>query len=291
MNLSHQANLYLDCQNQLGEGPIWDHRTQELIWVDIEGQSVFARHPASGRQLSWSLPQRVGTVVPAQNPQKLIVALENGVHRLDRGSGALQLLVDPEPDLPGNRLNDGKCDPAGRLWVGSMNLAESHVTGGLYRIDAAGSSQKMLTDIGISNGLCWSADAKTFYYIDTPTRQVQAFDFDQMTGLIAGGRVVIEIPTEMGYPDGMTIDAEGMLWIALWNGAAVGRWDPATGTLLQRIDVPAWNVTACAFGGPNLDTLYISSARIKTDLSRFPEAGGIFVVQPGVRGRESDFFG
>jgi sugar lactone lactonase YvrE len=289
METNLQAELVLDCQNRLGEGPIWDHRSQELIWVDIQGQKVHSYHPASARHTQIAVPEWIGTVVPAE-PGKLIVALANGVFELDRQSENLSLIVDPEPGNDENRLNDGKCDPAGRLWVGSMPLSEDKPTGALYRIEPDGRFEKMLSGLTIPNGLIWSHDRRTFYYIDTVWGHVKAFDYDLASGDIRNGRIVIEIPEGMGFPDGMTIDEEGMLWIALWGGCAVGRWHPETGELLQTVSVPAANVTACAFGGPDLATLYITCARIKTDLEAFPMAGALFSVVPGVRGVESDFF-
>ena len=196
-----------------------------------------------------------------------------------------------EPSL---RFNDGKCDPAGRFWVGTFDLEQKPHAGTLYRLDPDGSLHVMLRGITNSNGIAWSLDKKLMYYIDTPTLTVQAFDYDHATGAIANPRVIIRIPEGAGFPDGMTIDAEGKLWVALWGGGAVHRYHPATGALLQAVAVPAPYTSSCAFGGPDLKTLYITTARgglSPEQLEEFPESGNVFAVEPGVAGVPALFYG
>ncbi len=287
-----KVELLIDCKNLLGEGAIWNHKTQEFWWIDIEGKALHIYHPASKEQRKIDVGQRIGTVVPTTLGSAAI-ALQSGVYELDLESEEQVLISDPEDESERIRLNDGKCDPAGRFWVGSMHLDQMKDVAGLYRIESKGETTKMLDSITISNGIIWSLDEKTMYYIDTPDQNVKAFDYDKSTGDISNQRVVIEVPESMGFPDGMAIDEEGMLWIALWNGNAVSRWNPNTGELLSKIEVPAHNVASCAFGGENLDILYITSARVdmtEDELTALPLSGGVFTLKPGVKGVNSHFF-
>jgi len=234
----------------------------------------------------------IGTVVPAESG-KVMVALQNGIYSYAPDSGAKKLIVDPEADKPDNRFNDGKCDPAGRFWVGTMSLVGAKNAGALYRLDADSTIHKMIDGVGISNGIVWLADKTKMYYIDTPTRKVMGYDYDNETGDISNPKVAVEIPDGIGYPDGMTIDKKDNLWVALWGGSAVACFNPENGELLRKIEVPAKNVTSCTFGGDDLGTLYITTARESTsdeDLERFPHAGGVFKVRPGVKGVKAHFF-
>ena len=288
-----QAYLVLKVETKLGEGAIWNHKSQELFWVDIEGKTLHIYNPALRQDQIFRLDQRIGTVVPTSE-RKAVVALEDGIYMMDLRRGATDLLVRPAEHGEGLRFNDGKCDPAGRIWVGSMHLQQTPGAAALYRIDAAGNAAKMLDSVTISNGIVWSSDQKTMYYIDTHLGNVRAFDYDNASGEISNERVVINVPEEMGFPDGMTIDAEDMLWIALWRGQGVGRWNPQTGKLLSKINVPATNVTSVAFGGPELDTLYITTASIDMTAEQqeqFPDAGSLYMAVPGVKGLKCSLFG
>jgi len=223
-----------------------------------------------------------------------MLAVYEGFASYDLEQQKLTLLHNPEAHLPHNRFNDGKCDPAGRFWAGTMEYSFKENRGTLYCLDRDGSVRKMLGDIGISNGLAWSLDGSVMYYIDTLTSAVRAFDFDMETGAIRNERTAIRVPEEMGHPDGMTIDAEGMLWIALWGGGQVGRWNPDNGELLTSISCPVSLTTACAFGGKELDTLYITSAvddLSGEQLEKEPHAGGLFAVRPGCQGIAAYRFG
>ncbi len=287
-----QAKSILHAQASLGEGSLWNPATERLYWVDIEGRALHVFDPATGADRCYPTGKRIGTVVPKRNGNAL-VALQTGIHELDLGTGQLTRLADPVTDEH-LRFNDGKCDPAGRFWVGTFDMLLRPHVGTLYRFDADGSTHIMLRHITNSNGIAWSLDRATMYYIDTPTLMVQAFDYDNATGAIANPRIVIRFPEGIGWPDGMTIDAEGKLWVALWGGGAVQRYDPATGALLAVVQVSAPFTSSCAFGGSDLRTLYITSARgglSPQQLQEFPLSGDVFAVEPGVRGVPACFFG
>jgi sugar lactone lactonase YvrE len=193
-----------------------------------------------------------------------------------------------------NRFNDGKCDPAGRLLAGTMDMDEKSASGNLYSLETGKPPRKLLDGIRISNGLAWSPDYKIFYFIDTPTRQVRAFDYDLETGNISSPRVVVEIPPTMGFPDGMTSDMDGNLWIALWGGSRVSKWNPLTGQKEAEIAIPAPHVTSCVFGGPRRDILYVTTARVGLDeatLEANPLSGGLFHIQTQTEGMPTFEFG
>lgn len=287
-----KAILAYEIKAELGEGAFWNHKTQQFYWIDIEGKKFHIFDPITKNNRSFTTPTRIGTVVPV-NATEAMVALEDGIHILNTETGILTMYAEIESDIADNRMNDGKCDPAGRLWVGSMHLPQTTPNGTVYMIDGEGSHKPMIDSVTISNGIVWTKDAKTMYYTDTPTGYVRAYDYDKATGAITNERKVIEIPESLGYPDGMAIDNEDKLWIGLWNGNKVARYDPLTGKMMTSIDVPAHNVSACAFGGPNLDTLYITTARVdmtEAELDSLPLAGSLFKAVPGVIGVNSPHF-
>jgi sugar lactone lactonase YvrE len=287
-----EAELVLDTKSELGEGAIWNYKTGELYWVDITGKILNIYNPSTGNNKEMFTGQMVGTVVPAESG-KVLVALQNGIYSLDPQTGTKNLIVDPEENLPSNRFNDGKCDPAGRFWAGTMSTSGEKNAGALYRLDADSVIHKMIDKVSVSNGIVWSPNHSRMYYIDTPTQKVMGYDYNNETGAISNPKVAIEVSAEMGSPDGMTIDADGNVWVALWGGSAVGCWNPETGQLIRTIRVPAKNVTSCAFGDADLGTLYITTARQSTsdeDLKKFPGAGGVFKIKPGVKGIEACFF-
>lgn len=287
-----KAELVLDAKARLGEGSIWHPGENKLYWVDIEGKLLHIYDPSTNTDRQLSLGSRVGTVVPVKGAGAL-VALQSGIHKIDTKTGQLTLIANPLPDTVNLRFNDGKCDPAGRFWVGTLALDSRRKGALLYRMDKDKSIHIMLDSVTISNGIVWTADKKTMYYNDTPTGTIQGFDYDDKTGAISNRRVVIRIPRGGGGPDGMTIDADGNLWVALWGSGTVGKYDPKTGELLQKVIVPAPNVSSCAFGGKDLDILYITTARawVSEDrLKQFPLSGGLFSVKPGVKGVRTEFY-
>ncbi len=291
--MSDSIELLIDGRAALGEGAIWDSQKKVLYWVDIINGEVHIYDPVEHHDRVIPVEQQAGTVVPCKSGG-LMLALHHGFAHLDLETEEMKLISDPEQDIPGNRFNDGKCDPAGRFWAGTISMEDKSDMSALYRMDADYSVHKMLDKISISNGIAWSLDHKTMYYIDSPTRRVDAFYYDMDTGGISKRRPVVSVPEEMGLPDGMTLDAEGMIWVALWEGSAVARWNPANGELLEVINIPASRVTSCAFGGANLDELYVTTARIglnDEELQAQPQAGGLFRAKPGLRGIPAYEFG
>ncbi|MEL6810692.1 MAG: SMP-30/gluconolactonase/LRE family protein [Bacteroidota bacterium] len=287
------ATLEYEIPAKLGEGAFWNYKTQEFYWIDIEGKQLHIYNPSTKSNRSLPTPSRIGTVVP-ETDSTAVVALEDGIYIMHTTHGSLTNLSSVEREMNVNRFNDGKCDPNGNLWVGSMHLEQTAPMGSVYRIGATGATEKMIDSVTISNGLVWTKDASTLYYIDTPTGNIQAFDYHKESATISNERTAVVVSEDLGFPDGMAIDAEDMLWVGLWNGNAVARFDPGSGELIQKIEVPAHNVTACAFGGANLDKLYITTASVDMtdeEKEKYPLAGSVFVAEPGVKGVKSDFFG
>jgi sugar lactone lactonase YvrE len=195
--------------------------------------------------------------------------------------------VDPERELPRNRFNDGKCGPGGRFWAGTMSMDREAGAGSLYCLEPDLSIRRVLSAVTTSNGLAWSTDSRTLYYIDTRTRAVAAFDYDPAAGTLTGRRELIRVPGELGKPDGMCIDSEGLLWIAMFGGGTITRWRPEDGSLEASFALPVPRVTSCCFGGADLDTLYITTARVglsDAELAAYPLSGGLFRLAAGVRG-------
>ncbi len=284
--MSREVTVLVDIRAQVGEGALWDEEAQVLYWVDILSSALYVYNPATGENRHYDVGQHVGTVVLRQSGG-VMLALADGFAAYDLETGVLTPMADPESHLPGNRFNDGKCDPGGRFWAGTMAYANQSTQGSLYRMDADQSVHKMLGDIGISNGIVWTDDKQTMYYIDSMAYSVRAFDYDNNTGDISNERVAVSVPRAMNVPDGMAIDAEGMLWVAHYGSSCVRRWNPQTGQLLDQIDLPAKQITSCAFGGEALDTLFITSAAQLLDaaaLAEQPLAGSLFAVKPGVTG-------
>ena len=291
--MSLKAELLIDAHALVGEGPIWDADANVLWWVDIMSSELYAYDPQTGENREWNVGQHVGTVVQRASGG-LMLAVQDGFAAFDPASGALEMLAEPEAHLPGNRFNDGKCDPTGRFWAGSMAYEDQSDQGSVYRMDTDHSVHRMIGDIGISNGIIWSLDARTMYYTDSLDFAIRAYDYDSATGGIDNERVIIDIPKAMGFADGFTIDEEGMLWVAHYGAGRVRRWNPDTATVLAEIDLPAVGVTACAFGGPGLDQLFITSASLRlsdAEKAQQPHAGGLFVAEVGVRGLAADKYG
>lgn len=281
-----KPQLILDAQATLGEGPCWDDALNVLWWVDIVEKRLHRFHPETGMNDTIHLDQQIGTVVPTTS-RNVIIALQDGIYELDLHTYGLNKWASNEDVRTDNRFNDGKCDVAGRLWVGTLNMGGEKGSGALYRLDTNGTMRKMKLGVSVSNGLGWSPDHSKMYWIDSPTKQVTEFDYDPESGSISNPRPVIQFLDEHGIPDGMTTDEEGMLWIAHWDGGQVSRWDPRTGRMLESIPVPAPRVTSCVFGGPDRKTLYITTARIRLSeemLEKYPYSGGLFSVQTSVKG-------
>jgi sugar lactone lactonase YvrE len=279
-----QPELVVDARNQLGEGPVWDARTDTLFWLDVLAGVVHRYDPADGSTTETSVGQEVGALVPRSSGGHAL-AVRDGFATLDE-HGTVSMLSEVEAGDPANRMNDGKCDRAGRFWASTMAFDASPDRGSLYRLSPDGDVDQVLTGLTIGNGLAWTADDRTFFFIDTMTRGVDAFDLDLATGTIDNKRQVVRIPEEDGLPDGMCIDAEGALWVALYSGGAVRRYSP-DGELLAVVRLPVPNPTCCTFGGPDLRELYITTAwagMSDAERAESPQAGGLFRVRTEVAG-------
>jgi len=261
-----------------GEGPIW--WKSALYYVDIEGHQVHRYDPATGEERSWNVGQRVGTVVPRE-AGGLVIAGDHGLLFLDEETGALTPITDPEPDKPDNRFNDGKCSPDGRFFAGTISLVKKTGDARLYRLDPDLTVHEVFGPVTNSNGIAWSADGRTVYYIDTPRKEVLAFDYE--AGHLTNLRSVVSTAHYEASPDGMTLDADGNLWIAFCHGACVACFSPVTGEELRKIDLPCLETTACAFGGPELADLYVTTGIHKS--VEEADAGRLFVIRGlGVKG-------
>ena len=270
----------------LGEGPCWHADEQVLYWVDIFGKALHRFDPSTATDQHWDLGAFVGTVAPRASGG-LVVALEDGFGHFEPETGTYEAWDAVEAN-PSTRFNDGKCDPSGRFWCGSMDKSEEENLGTLYRMGPDRSVQSMVSPVGISNGLGWSPDETKMYYIDSPTRQIWVFDYDASTGAIENRRTLVELTEGEGWPDGMTVDADGNLWLAQWAGSCVTQRDPENGKVMQRIETPAPHTSACCFGGPELTDLYITSARkgfTESQLQEYPDSGCLFRIRLSTQGR------
>jgi sugar lactone lactonase YvrE len=268
-----------------GEGPFWHEGI--LYYVDIRGEAVIAFDPGSEEEKIWEVGQQVGFVVTCVSG-RLLYGGENGLYFLNRENGTSQPITDPEPDQKGNRFNDGKTSPDGRLFAGTIS-GQRLPEAALYRLDPDLSCHQVHSPVTNSNGIVWSPEGTTCYYIDTPSKEIKAFPYDQTTGALGEHRVVVETTTIEGSPDGMAIDQEGNLWVAFCHGGCVIQFDPSSGKILQRLDVPAVETTACAFGGPEMRTLYITTGKKSADDEAL--GGRLFVIEDaGVCGLEFPAF-
>ncbi len=285
------VELILDRHAGLAEGPVWDDRIGRLWWVDIIGGFVHRLDPATGADEAIDVGRPVGCV-GLRARGGIVAAAEDGLGTIDEAAGALEPLVRISHDQHATRMNDGKPDPLGRFWVGTMAYDERPGGGAFYRVDPDLAVTTVLPSVTISNGLDWTDDGGTMYYVDTGTRRIDRFTFHPRTGELTDRRPVVTIPHDAGYPDGMTVDADGFLWVALYDGWAVHRYAP-DGRLDRRIDIPAAQATCVAFGGPDLDELYVTTGREHFPPEGRPDqphAGGVFRCRPGVRGRPANRF-
>jgi sugar lactone lactonase YvrE len=276
------AELAFDLAAELGEAPHWDARTGELVCVDIPVGAVHRRDPRSGADRSFGVGQPIGAAVPRASGG-LVLALRDGIAAVDNQGGGLEWISTVGRADRRTRMNDAKCDSAGRLWAGTMDMEETKPIGALYRLDASHVVETMVSGVTVSNGLGWSPDGTLFYYIDSPRAGVDVFDFDLATGAIANRRRLVTFATADGEPDGLAVDEEGCLWVAFWEGWAVRRYRP-DGELVGIVDVPVARVTCPAFGGDDLATLYVTTASPDKPDPRQPHAGGVFELRPGCRG-------
>lgn len=280
-----------------GECPVWDSRLRALYWVDIDGHLVHRFDPAKQRNETCNVGEQIGSLALCPQPGQLLIATRSGLHFLDFASGHKRLAVAPEPGQPLNRMNDGRCDPSGRFWVGSMRDPSSPADryGALYKVDRDLECTRMLDGLGTSNGMAFSPDGLTMYLSDSNTmvRTIWAFDFDVARGAIGNRRVFAHTQGEEGRPDGACCDADGGYWSAQIDGGRVVRYDPA-GRIDKVVTLPVKWPSMVAFGGSSLDTLYITTIRRGGAAMEWPEqplAGSLFACIPGVCGRAEPVFG
>ncbi|MET4574992.1 SMP-30/gluconolactonase/LRE family protein [Ottowia thiooxydans] len=280
-----EVHVVVESGDTLGEVPLWSSSRKLLFWIDVRKPALYAYTPGVGTVRTYPLPELVGSFCET-NQGRVLLALKSGLYFLDLESGQLQSWFDPEPTLPNNRLNDGKCDRQGRFWVGSMNDGDRIPTGTLYSVSGDGKARGHFSGITVPNSLAWSPDGKTMYFADTPTKRILAFDFDLDDGVLHNPRTFLEMADHVGRPDGATIDAEGCLWSAEIHAGRVARYTP-DGRFDKAVQLPVTSVTSCAFGGDRLDTLFITTAtQGMTEQVRQeqPLAGALFAVNVGISG-------
>jgi sugar lactone lactonase YvrE len=283
MSADSELRCIADVHATLGEGPVWVTREQALYWVDIKGRKIF-RRDQDGSVTQWETPVRVGSIAPRKNGG-FIAGTDHGIAEIDLQSGRFDIVLNPEEELTGNRFNDGKVDRRGRFWAGTMDDAEKADTGTLYVMDADGSIAAVDTGYRVTNGPAFSPLGDLMYHNDSAKRVTYKFDMGG-DGKPENRRVFIQFGEADGHPDGMTVDSEGCLWIAFWGGWSVKRYS-ANGQWLETVRLPVQNVTSCTFGGRDFDLLFITTASIDLDenaLQMQPNAGGLFMLAPGVQG-------
>ncbi len=274
-------------RDRLGEGPTWDPRNNVLLWVDIDGHKIHRLDPDGGVVQSIDVGQPVGWALPMAGSTEYVAGLRDGFAIIDLDTESCRTVSSPEPDRPNNRLNDAKVDRDGRIWAGSKGDTDSARSGALYRLDPDLSWTLIDDGYGVANGPTFSLDYKTLYHTDSADRTIYAFDLNA-DGSATNKRIWRIFPEEWGYPDGMTTDAEGCIWIAHWAGGRVSRFAP-DGAFLRSIALPASNITSCCFGGEALDRMFVTSSTIGCEDEAF--AGALFELDPGVRGRPPVLFG
>ena len=280
----------------LGEVPLWCSRTKKLWWVDVRRPCLQSYDPVTRAHRAIRLPDGMATgSIALREAGGILLATSSGFYVYDPAKPEPpRALANPEKDKPDNRLNDGKCDRRGRFWGGTMDFACEARSGALYRYDPDGRCTRHEMGFAVTNGPTWSLDERTMYFNDTVRGRIHAFDFDAGTGALANQREWLRLARGDGLPDGMTTDAAGRLWLAHWGGACVSCHDPISGAELGRIALPTDHITNCAFGGPGLRTLFITSARSglsAEQLAAQPQAGGLFAVELDEAGLPASMFG
>ena len=285
MPVDSDLRCVADVHAVLGEGPVWVARERALYWLDIKGRKVF-RLSDAGELREWPTPFRVGSIAPRRTGG-FIGGTDEGIAAISLDSGQFDILLNPEEEIPGNRFNDGKVDRRARFWAGTMDDAEREANGTLYCLDPDLSWSAVDKGYRVANGPAFNPAGDVMYVNDSARRTTYAFDIGP-DGSASNRRIFLQFGEHEGFPDGMTVDREGCLWIAFWDGWRVARYSPA-GQWLETVKMPVQRPTSCVFGGPDLDRLYITSASIDLDensLRMQPNAGGLFMLIPGVQGVE-----
>ncbi|NIQ38130.1 MAG: hypothetical protein GTN81_06030 [Proteobacteria bacterium] len=281
-----EVECIVDCQNILGEGVAWSADEQKLYWVDIEKSHLWCYDPGTGETKTWNPPERI-TSFAFRDRGGLLVAFESGLAFYDPETGKTEKIQDIEPDLATTRMNDGRCDRQGRFIVGGMDESGNwEAISNVYRLDRDLSVHKIISDVACANSTCFSPDGRVMYFADSLAGEIWAYDYDTNTGAIANRRVFVDFSDQPGMPDGSVIDAEGFLWNAQWNGYRVIRYRP-DGAVDRVLDMPVMNPTCVAFGGKNLDMLYVTTGRYlmtPEQIETEPLSGGLFAVKVDVKG-------
>lgn len=274
----------LDAHCALGEGPLWSASEGVLYWLDIHRRRLHACRPVSSETRTIPLPATTGAAALCSDG-RMLLATSRGIGRFDPVSRRFDPIPGTAPDWP-SRYNDGGCDRAGRFWTGTTRLEGASGREQLHRLGTDGNLASIDGGFTICNGIGWSPDDKRLYFTDSSTRRIYLYDYELATGTVTNRRIFIEVPPETGVPDGLAVDAEGCIWVALWDGAAIARYDSA-GKLERTVKLPLRRPTSCAFGGPRLETLFITSARrglSRRALADAPLSGSLLAIEPGVRG-------
>jgi sugar lactone lactonase YvrE len=271
----------VEAHDALGECCLWCPATQRLWWIDIQKPCLQSYDPVHGEHRVFPLPGRFCGCAALRQSGGFVLALDEGLHGFDPATGRLELLVDAEPDRPGNRYNDGRCDRRGRLWISTMNVDAHTTTGAFYRIGPDRSARRILDALTIPNSTAFSPDDRTLYLSDTPQHVIWAFDFDIDAGAIANRRVFADLVARRAFPDGSCVDAEGFLWNAEYGGHRLTRYAP-DGRIDRTVELPVTNPTCCCFGGEALDTLYVTSAGGERPAA--PIEGSLLAIDVGIRG-------
>lgn len=272
-----------DVRANVGEAPVWVEAEQALYWVDNKGQAIFRRSEA-GEVRRIETPLQVCCLVPKRSGG-FIAGTDRGIALVDLDAGRFDVVANPEENLPGNRFNDGKTDPQGRFWSGTMDNAEEQATGSLYRVDAELGCTEVDSGYHVTNGPAFDPGRGRMYHTDSAPRTIYVFDWTE-TGEVSNRRVFKQFAEDDGHPDGMTVDSNGNLWVCFWDGWCLRRISPE-GDVVQTVEMPVQRPTSCVFAGPNLDQLYVTSARRGIDADSLPMqpcAGGLFLVKAGARG-------
>jgi L-arabinonolactonase len=285
--VTKRAELVLDCKNHHGEGVLWDSCSKRLWWTDIHGKKLWSLEPESGDAVCHDMPLRVACFAPRDRGGH-IVAFDQAIALFDLKTGAIEVIHEFEPDNPGSRLNDGRTDRQGRFVVGGMNEATGEANSTVIRVNVDLSVEVLLHGIACANSTCFTPDGETMFFADTPQKTIRSYEYGAGNDALGEGMVHVDMAAEPGLPDGSCVDAEGGLWNAEWEGRRVVRVNP-DGQIDRIIEVPVWKPTCCAFGGANLDTLFITTSRLASSqevLDREPASGGLFAVKPGIEGLE-----
>lgn len=287
-----KATLLLHGSDDIGEAATWLSASQTFLWVDINSCLLHEYIPSEAKHYDHHLPDMASTIIPTNNKEEVILALKGNLVLYNLKTRYLKYLLELEKDQPELRPNDGKASPDGRIWLGIMHLTNHQSTGGLYRINSDLSIKKILDHQCIPNGIVWNKAGTLMYYVDSGRNCIEEYKYDSKDGEIKFVRVAIKVPPQYGTPDGMTIDNDDLLWVAHWGGFGVYIWNPETGELVDKIDVPVPNVSSCTFCGKELKQLYITTARAGLsveEIIKYPLSGSLFIAQVRIKAGENHY--